>query len=99
MQSADKAESHRKGGLRNLLLTCRDASRLQSEALDIELSVGKRIGLWLHLAICKWCRRYGRHIRFLRSAAQESAEPAHLCGPQSLSPEARQRIKDRLRAG
>jgi len=37
---------------------CREASRLQSEALDQPLSLPQRLGLRLHLLICKWCRRY-----------------------------------------
>ncbi len=82
-----------------MLLSCRDASRLQSEALDKELSLSKRLGLSLHLVICKWCRRYGKQIRFLRHAAHEHPENLSEAVPQKLSPEARERIKQRLRAG
>lgn len=80
------------------MLTCRDASRLQSEALDKKLSFVQRLGLALHLAICKWCRRYGRQVRFLREAAHEHPENLSEAVPQKLSAEARERIKQRLQS-
>jgi hypothetical protein len=51
----------------------------------------------MHLLICKWCRRYGKQIRFLHDAARE--HPDHLADPvrQNLSQSARDRIKQRLR--
>jgi hypothetical protein len=79
--------------------TCRDASRLQSEALDTKLGFSKRLGLSLHLMICKWCRRYGKQIRFLRQSAHEHPESLSEAVPQKLSPEARERIKQRLQSG
>jgi hypothetical protein len=88
-----------KSGFYTLLPTCRDASRLQSEALDQQLSFSKRLGLSLHLLICKWCRRYGKQIRFLRDAAHKHPENLSEAVPQKLSNEARERIKRRLQAG
>jgi hypothetical protein len=79
-----------------LSLTCKEASRLQSQALDRKLSSMQRIGLRMHLLLCKWCRRYGKQIRFLHDAVRE--HPDHLTERQSLSPSARERIKQRLQA-
>lgn len=75
---------------------CREATRLQSEALDRPLGLGQRIGLRIHLVLCKWCRRYGKQIGFLRSAAHRHEEHESSLPPQSLRPEARERIKRRL---
>jgi len=78
---------------------CRAAVRAQSEQLDRPLPWSRRLGLWLHLRLCRWCRRYGRQIRFLRTAAQAQAEvPAAGTAPQ-LSAAARERIRRRLRDG
>jgi hypothetical protein len=88
-----------KTGFCTLSPTCRDASRLQSEALDTKLSLSKRFGLSLHLLICKWCRRYGKQVRFLREAAHEHPENLAEAVPQKLSAEARERIKQRLQSG
>jgi hypothetical protein len=75
---------------------CHQATRLQSEALDRKLPVSKRLGLHFHLLFCKWCRRYGRHISFLRTACEHSAEEEHAAPAQTLSPEARERIRRAL---
>ena len=73
--------------------SCKQASRLQSESLDRPLTFFERLGLRLHLLLCKWCRRYGKQLKFLRSAAHQCED--HQPG-QKLSPEARERIKQRL---
>lgn len=83
-------------GCKALSVDCHDASCVQSEMLDHPLSPPKRVGLWLHLALCKWCRRYGKQIRFLRDAACEHQEELAEAAPQKLSSEARDRIKRRL---
>ena len=87
-----------KSGCAALSPDCREASRAQSEALDRPLPLTKRVGVWLHLLICKWCRRYGRQIRFLRAAAHEHPEDLTEAVPQKLSPEARERMKLKLHA-
>src|SRR5580700_5387138 len=75
---------------------CHEAVRAQSEALDHPLPPARRLGLWLHLLICKWCRRYGGQIRFLREAAHEHPEELMESAPQKLSTDARERIKQQL---
>jgi len=72
---------------------CREAVRAQSEARDHPLLPARRLGLWLHLLI--W--RYGEQIRFLGEAAHEHPEELAEAGPQKLSTEARERIKQQLK--
>lgn len=95
----NKITSALKRGFATLMPSCRDAARLQSVALDGKLAWVKRLGLCFHLLMCKWCRRYGKQIRFLHHAASEHPDNLVEAVPQSLSPEARERIKQRLRAG
>jgi hypothetical protein len=83
--------------LETLSPTCRQAARLQCDALEQSLPQPKRLGLWLHLLICKWCRRYGRQIRFLNEAAHTHPDVLNQAGAQKLSDEARARIKNNLR--
>ena len=85
-------------GIADLSPNCKEAVRLQSDALDQPLPFRKRIGLGIHLLLCKWCRRYGRQILLLRTACKRCSDHEHL-PPQTLSAEARQRIKDKLRGG
>lgn len=97
MQLLKRLGTALQNGLRTISPTCRDATRLQSLALDQQLSLPKRIGLRLHLLLCKWCRRYGRQLRFLRQAAHEHPEQLANATPRSLAPEARERLKQSLR--
>jgi hypothetical protein len=85
-------------GLGELSPSCKAATRLQSEALDRKLPLRQRFGLRVHLMLCKWCRRYGKQIAFLREAAHEHPDELAEPVPQKLSNEARERIKQRLQA-
>jgi hypothetical protein len=84
-------------GLRTLLPACRDVSRLQSQALDQTIAWPKRLGLGLHLLVCKWCRRYGKQIRFLRHVVRDNPEHLHESAPRRLTTESRERIEQLLR--
>src|SRR5437667_7358798 len=84
-------------GLADLSPACKTAASLQSEALDRKLPLRQRFGLRVHLLLCKWCRRYGKQIAFLRNAAHEHPDEMAEPIPQKLSAEARDRIKQKLR--
>lgn len=76
---------------------CKEAVRMQSDALDRPLSMSQRIGLRIHLFLCQWCRRYGKQIEFLHSAARQH-DDNNACLPElHLGSAARDRIKKRLR--
>lgn len=77
------------------VLTCRDASRLSSEAQDRGLTLTERWGLTLHLAMCSLCRRYARQLAFLRLAAGSLA--SRVDAERGLSDDARTRIRRNLR--
>jgi hypothetical protein len=85
-------------GMAELSPSCREATRLQSEAMDHPLSLQKRIGLRIHLFLCRWCRRYGRQIGFLRSVAHEHEKHEETLPSQTLPTEAKQRMKERLQS-
>jgi len=50
------------------MISCKEASRLASQQLERQLTLGERVRLRLHLAICVGCRRMERQFRFLRAA-------------------------------
>ena len=77
------------------MLTCRDVSRLTSEAQDRPLTLPERWALKLHLAMCSLCRRYARQLAFLRLA---TAKLASRSGRETgLTDAARERIRRALK--
>src|SRR5689334_318370 len=86
-------------GMAEFSPSCREATRLQSDAMDQPLPLRKRIGLRIHLLLCRWCRRYGKQIGFLRSIAHEHAKHEKTLPLQALQPEAKERMKARLKSG
>ena len=54
-----------------MLLSCKETTRLLSQAEDRKLGFGERVALRVHFAICLGCRRAGRQMHFLRRAVRE----------------------------
>jgi hypothetical protein len=79
--------------------SCKQVARLQSAGLDTRLPMPTRLGLKLHLLVCRWCRRYGRQVRFLRNAVRKKPLTLNEVSDNRLSPEARRRLNDALRKG
>lgn len=82
---------------RTLSPNCREAARLQSEAMDRPLSGLSRFGLAMHVGLCRWCRRYGRHLHGLRKLAREHPEELTTVEPRAMADEAKERMKAVLR--
>lgn len=57
------------------MLSCKEVTRLVSQGLDRELTLGERIALHLHFAICAGCRNVNRQLAFLRSAVKTLSAP------------------------
>lgn len=75
------------------MITCKDASRLQSQAQDRRLSWTERFGLRLHLLICDNCRRFARQLKLIRQACRQVTASDRLAiGRDGLAPEAKARI-------
>ena len=55
--------------------SCKEASRLMSQAQDGDLDFGQRTALRLHLFICSACTRAKSQFAFLRRAAREYPGP------------------------
>ena len=52
------------------MMNCKEATQLMSQRLDRNLSFRERLGLRLHLLICRGCEATARHFAFLRSATE-----------------------------
>ena len=77
------------------MLSCKDVTQLLSESMDASLPIGKRIGVRLHLLICKFCSRYERQLLLIRETARRLAAIDDTPG-ETLSAEARERIRKAL---
>ena len=80
------------------MYSCKEISRLASEALDRKLPLRQRLGLRLHVAMCRFCSEYRRQLLLLREIVQGyGAREEERLLAVNLSPEARERMKALLR--
>ena len=82
-----------------LTLSCDEATRLTSAAMDRRLSPVERIGLRLHYLCCRFCRRYRRQLRLIRDLLRRCED--HISSEADVSattlpPDARERIRQAL---
>ena len=73
------------------LFSCKDTTRLLSEALDTDVSASRRLIARVHLLFCTQCTRWRKHLRFLRRAAR-TFDNAASRAEMRLSAHARKRI-------
>ncbi len=81
------------------MLSCKEVSRLVSESLDRKLPFWQRMGVWIHLSMCKLCRGFRKDLLNLRSAARQHADDIKMNASDlnaALSEEARERIQRAL---
>lgn len=52
------------------MLSCKEATRLLSEAQDRKLDLPEKMQLEVHLAMCKGCRNFKGQMNFLREACK-----------------------------
>ena len=57
-----------------LKLSCKEASRLISQSMDLKLTLTQRAALRLHLSACEACTRFGAHLHNLRAAMKKYRE-------------------------
>lgn len=57
-----------------LKLSCKEASRLISQAMDQKLTLAQRAALRVHLSACEACTRFGAQMNALRSAMRKYRE-------------------------
>jgi hypothetical protein len=76
---------------------CREVVRILSQAMDSKLPLSMRIKLQLHYLICEWCKRYERHLHELRKFASSVPDHTDAFSEDTLSPTAKERMKEALR--
>jgi predicted anti-sigma-YlaC factor YlaD len=79
---------------RLLNVVCEDAARLLSDREERQLTFVEKLGLNIHLAICRGCRRYKRSLAILRHILRRASKEE---AGMKLPEDARIRIAHRLR--
>ncbi len=83
-----------------LMLNCKEASELISEALEHRLPLGRRILLKMHLAMCTACANVGRQLKGIQTLMFEyisSGKSPISPSKEALPDSARKRIKNLLK--
>jgi hypothetical protein len=83
-------------GVSLLGMTCREASRLASAALDRPLTKWERWALGFHTFLCRNCRRFSQQLAILQSIAAlvpEQLRAEMVAGTTQLSVARREKIK------
>ncbi|KAB2921052.1 MAG: zf-HC2 domain-containing protein [Dechloromonas sp.] len=52
------------------MLSCKEVTHLLSEGQDRKLTLGEKVQLEMHLAICHGCRNFRSQMDFLREACR-----------------------------
>jgi hypothetical protein len=79
------------------MLNCKDVSQRVSESMDRKLAVSQRVGIRIHLMMCRFCSRYKRQIFLLRKTLQLYATHPQIVQPLATLPQAsRDRMKELL---
>ena len=89
------------GWLIRITPSCKDMTRLLSEAMDRPVPLRIRMNMRLHFLICKWCERYKNQLLFLRQVLRrdpDKVEGEGAASSASLSPDAKDRLKRVIRS-
>jgi hypothetical protein len=77
------------------LINCQHATLLIEQRQDPAMPHRERASLWLHLHLCSYCKRYSKQSILIAEWARASAVARTQAGP-TLSPEAKERMRERL---
>ncbi len=81
-----------------MMPNCRETSRLVSESMDRKLPLFKRLVVWLHLRMCKYCHRFEQQLLKIRQISRHiNQHIERLDTSISLSDEARERMRTAIK--
>jgi hypothetical protein len=84
--------------MNNWIFNCKAVTRMVSESMDRKLPFYQRIGIRMHLLMCRLCSRYRRQLSFLRETIRlQAASSEDIESAIVLPPGARERIKRSIR--
>jgi hypothetical protein len=78
--------------------TCPEVIRILSLGMDKELPLFTRMKLRIHFLMCSFCQRYMKQLKYMRHVAREFPEKIGEVSDETLSLNAKERIKAALRS-
>lgn len=54
---------------------CKEVSRRVSESMDRGLPLFQRMGVWMHLIMCKYCNEFRKQMVLLRKVSRDDSIP------------------------
>lgn len=82
-----------------VMFSCKEASIRLCESMDRRLPLRQRLMIRMHLAMCRFCRRYHNQMHSLREIVRDpKLQEAGMDESASLPPEACERLKEILRS-
>lgn len=83
--------------MKHWMFSCKEVTQMVSESMDRDLPRYQRIGIWIHLMMCKFCSRYKQQLMSLRKVLRSQALHDENNEPHAkLPPDARERMKRAL---
>lgn len=77
------------------IFNCREVSRLVSESMDREMSLGQRLGIRFHLLMCRYCARFGQQLKRIRILVRRQTEDS--VPPLAMDTKAKDQLKRLLK--
>ena len=82
-----------------MMFSCKEATMQVCGLMDRRLTLVQRMALRVHLAMCRFCRRYHRQMKCLREIVRDpQLQEAGMDESAFLAPEACERMKEILRS-
>jgi len=81
---------------KKIVYNCKHATQLSLKKEEGKASFRERVQLWYHLLYCSFCRRCIRQSRQINEMGQELKHHLQQNPPFRLSPESREKIRERL---
>lgn len=79
------------------MMDCREISQMVSEAMDRKLPLYQRMGIQVHVLMCRYCYRFQKQLLFLRKVIRLDNDAVEEVSSDGHMPrEARKRIKENL---
>jgi len=80
------------------MYTCKEVAELTSQSFDHALSLQQKVGMYLHLSMCKLCSRHKKQMAFLNQLLDfNKKQPDTIHQAVNLSKTKKEKIKKRIR--